>query len=36
LGITGTPTVFLEDGSRLPGAVSKEALEVALAKQAAK
>jgi thiol:disulfide interchange protein DsbC len=36
LGITGTPTVFLEDGSRLPGAVSKEALEVALAKQVAK
>ncbi|MGL4767679.1 MAG: DsbC family protein [Formosimonas sp.] len=32
LGITGTPTVFLEDGSRLPGAVDKEDLEAALNK----
>lgn len=32
IGITGTPTIFLEDGSRLPGAVSAEALEKALQK----
>lgn len=32
LGITGTPTVFLEDGSRLPGAVDLQTLEAALLK----
>jgi thiol:disulfide interchange protein DsbC len=30
LGVTGTPTVFLEDGNRLPGAVDLATLEAAL------
>lgn len=32
LGITGTPTIFLENGTRLPGAVDAADLEAALAK----
>jgi thiol:disulfide interchange protein DsbC len=28
--VTGTPTVFLADGRRLPGAVSADALDKAL------
>lgn len=32
LGITGTPTIFFEDGSRLTGAVERDALEAALIK----
>lgn len=33
LGVTGTPTVVLADGSRLPGAVPADQLEKALARQ---
>lgn len=32
MNVTGTPTIFLADGRRLPGAVSAEALERALGK----
>ena len=32
LGVTGTPTMFLSDGSRLPGYLTPEKMEVALAK----
>jgi thiol:disulfide interchange protein DsbC len=27
LGIQGTPAIFFEDGSRVPGAISKDELE---------
>lgn len=35
LGVTGTPTMFLADGSRLPGYLPPERMEAALAKVAA-